>query len=80
MPDVVDQVRGSLNPEESGISISEKLIKLEVIKKPSVTLNMIRLSWIVFVMWVVISGIFGVRLFLEYCSMICIGIECSFGK
>lgn len=73
---VTEQVRNSLNPDASGKSWFRRYIDNRTISKPSVTQNMIALSLIVFVVWLVIAAILGYRLLSEHCEWHCLYFTC----
>ena len=76
LEEVTEQVRTSLNPEANGKGWFRRYIDNQTVGKPSVTQNMIALSLIVLIVWLVISFIFGYRLFAEHCECHCLYFTC----
>jgi hypothetical protein len=77
--DVINQVRQALGDgKENGRGILRKWIDRQILKKYSVTYNMILLSMIATILWAIVTFVSFFRLFDHYCDFNHDCIVCSF--
>jgi hypothetical protein len=77
MAAVTEQVRASLDLHANGKGWFRRYIDRQTIGKPSVTQNMIALSMLVFIVWLLIFLILGYRLFVDHCEWHCLYFACK---